>query len=94
MNQARLATHSARYSRTNSHGVVAVCHCGWIGAVHPAHRAISKSEAKGRWLWELAEQAAEAEHAEHVKRDGPLTYTMPPEQFVGAVINTKRFGHA
>lgn len=94
MNQTTLASHALSLSRTNAHGVVPLCACGWIGAVHRAHRSISKAKKGGQWLWEQAEQHAEAEHAAHVKCDGPLTYTMPPEQFVGVVLNTKRFGHA
>lgn len=94
MTTTGLAAHALSLSQTNRHGVVPVCACGWIGSVHLAHRAISKGESRGRWLWDGAGERAEHEHAEHVRLVRPLTATLAPEQYVGTVLNTKRFGHA
>ena len=88
-----LEAHECTLTITNTHGVVATCACGWYGVVWHSYRMSTPAGKPGRRIYDQAEQGAHAEHAEHVKRDGPLTYSLPPEQFVGVVINTKRFGH-
>lgn len=87
-------THRCQLTRTNSYGVVAVCACGWYGVVHPSYRHVPPRAVRGRREYGNAEAKAIAEYEDHVRDDGPLRVTLAPEQFVGTVINTKRFGHA
>jgi hypothetical protein len=91
---ATLLTHELALHTTNSRGIVPVCSCGWLGTVHPTHVRPGHAPGRQERARERANEAAEAQHREHVKRDGPLTYTLPPEQFIPVVLNTRRFGHA
>jgi hypothetical protein len=86
--------HRCRISRTNGHGVVFVCDCGALGAVHVAagHRN-ARGEVTG-YEWADAEQAALDEYRVHVRTCGPLTATLDPSTHAGVLINTKRFGHS
>lgn len=86
--------HKLTLSMTNSHGYVPVCACGWIGNVHsspPTHDKHGKVKGHD---YEKGMAGAGTEHQRHVL-DVILLYGVPTaENFVGAVINTKRFGHA
>jgi len=86
-------THACQLSRTNTHGVVAVCTCGWYGIVHPTYRVTNANGKRGRRSYAEAEEAATIEHGGHARAVRPLTATLCPEQFVGQVMNLRRFGH-
>lgn len=85
--------HGCQLTRTNTHGVVAVCTCGWYGIVHPTFRATRENGKRGRRVYEEAEAAAVMEHGGHTRAVQPLTATLCPEQYVGTVLNFRRFGH-
>lgn len=92
---ARNTDHDlAALHKTNGYGIVAVCRCGWSGNVHPSHVGERVNGSIGVRVYDDANTAAELEHAEHRHAERPLTATLAPEQFVGTVLNTKRFGHA
>ena len=91
---ATLKPHELSLHVANSCGRVAVCSCGWYGIVHPAHPGPKPSARSRRAAAEAAEGLAAAEHRHHVTLAGPITWTMPAGQFVPAVLNSRRFGHA
>jgi hypothetical protein len=86
--------HACQLTRTNSHGVIAVCTCGWYGIVHPTYRKVRDNGRRGRRVFSEAEKAATIEHGGHARASRPLTATLAPEQFLHIVHNTSRFGHA
>lgn len=86
--------HPLRLTKTNSYGIVAVCGCGWVGSVHPSWVEVLPGNTRGARQYDKAMAEAAAEHREHVKIDGPLRVHLVPENFVGTVLNTRRFGHA
>jgi hypothetical protein len=86
--------HTLTLSKTNSYGIVAVCACGWIGGVHPSHHEERPNGKRGARDYDGALAKAAAEHRHHVKVDGPLRVHLVPENYVGTVMNSRRFGHA
>ena len=67
--------HDCSLSKTNSYGIVPVCSCGWIGAVHLSYLHQTPDMKRSVRVYEAAERDAMTEHADHVKRDGSLTAT-------------------
>lgn len=85
--------HALRLSKTNSYALVPVCECGWYGTTWPSHRKELGDGRLGPRQYELAEKGATAQHAQHAHEARPLTATRPVEQYVGTVLNFRRFGH-
>lgn len=89
-----LSEHVCTTTKTNTNGIVPLCSCGWIGSVHPAPRYQLGTTKRYKRAYEEATERAEAEHRKHVQLDPPLRGTLTAENFVGTVLNTRRFGHA
>jgi hypothetical protein len=88
------ASHALTLSMTNSYGYVAVCACGWSGAVHPSYVEVGASGKKRGRNYDEAQRCAAAEHHHHVVHDTPSRVTPAPENFTGTVLQPGRFGHA
>lgn len=86
--------HPLTLHTTNSYGIVATCGCGWSGIVHPSFTQRAPGSKRNRRNYDAARFDAAAEHRQHVKVDGPLRVHLVPDNYVGTVLNTRRFGHA
>lgn len=58
--------HEVTLHETNSHGIVPICECEWIGAVHPATYKVDKVSGRARRLADLTRGLAFAEHGRHL----------------------------
>lgn len=57
--------HACTLSETNSRGYVYICECGEVGTPQPSPWVWNDKTERGRWMIEVAQDAARHEHAQH-----------------------------
>jgi hypothetical protein len=60
-------SHRCSLSETNAHNIVALCSCGWVGAVHIPPSVQTNKPGKFYRDVDAAQRAAKLEHTHHAR---------------------------